>query len=545
EATRSRDTTGMRFRDPTGTRQHIGLGPPPSCVFLYRKAVLLLKFISSGLPHHPSHSAAHNPPSTPFGQRAASFPAPYHGPPISNHPDLAAMFAAMSFQQTRIIEQNQALREENTVLAGRVAAVESATLRSQLRNDQPEDHVDGRVQAAARKKKAAKKPRRERLIEPAPDPHPPAPGSGSPAVPLGSQLVYLGDDNLSPKALEARKAAQRLTTKTFRDVCNVTASDDWPDPSIVRTNDITGAQYLTPRFYYNVAQADNHHLLFTVAQRVYEELQDPDLRPAAFAGAHVTFDLEFIESLAKKSFNSMKTQWRRQNNPEIAAKAALSDQANRQRQRRVLKVVQKKTITRAFAAKFNLDRVALEGALHEAYESDEASGPDLESDESHETWKLRMAAQNGLSVTSRDTLAKLQFVEVLKPEWRSDALSNLSHALQKFWFSTLTAREQATIKYIRVRGTGRSSPRIPDYAPSQNTITLSDWNTHGNPPGLDPTFLAQCSDPGFFDNVTNAIIANTDSAADDTAADDSAAPGWYVDEVARLGVATTSGEAAN
>ncbi|KAJ7799843.1 hypothetical protein B0H14DRAFT_2902032 [Mycena olivaceomarginata] len=522
----------MRSRNPTGTRQHIGLGPPPS----------------SGLPHHPSHSAAHNPPSTPFGQRAASFPAPYHGPPISNHPDLAAMFAAMSLQQTRIIEQNQALREENTVLAGRVAAVESATLRSQLRNDQPEDHVDGRVQAAARKKKAAKKPRRERLIEPAPDPHPPAPGSGSPAVPLGSQLVYLGDDNLSPKALEARKAAQRLTTKTFRDVCNVTASDDWPDPSIVRTNDITGTQYLTPRFYYNVAQADNHHLLFTVAQRVYEELQDPDLRPAAFA------------SLAKKSFNSMKTQWRRQNNPEIAAKAALSDQANRQRQRRVL-LYRKKTITRAFAAKFNLDRVALEGALHEAYESDEASGPDLESDESHETWKLCMAAQNGLSVTSRDTLAKLQFVEVLKPEWRSDALSNLSHALQKFWFSTLTAREQATIKYIRVRGTGRSSPRIPDYAPwnfaisapwlevnrlvPENTITLSDWNTHGNPPGLDLTFLAQCSDPGFFDNVTNTIIANTDSAADDTVADDSAAPGWYVDEVARLGVATTSGEAAN
>jgi hypothetical protein len=138
----------------------------------------------------------------------------------------------------------------------------------------------------------------------------------------------------------------------------------------------------------------------------------------------------------------MKTQWRRQNNPEIAAKAALSDQANRQRQRRVLvcyivslslcerfsegdgqKVVQKKTITRAFAAKFNLDRIALEGVLHEAYESDEVSGPDLESDESHETWKLRMAAQNGLSVTSRDTLAKLQFVEVLKPEWRSDAVS--------------------------------------------------------------------------------------------------------------------------
>jgi hypothetical protein len=112
-----------------------------------------------------------------------------------------------------------------------------------------------------------------------------------------------------------------------------------------------------------------------------------------------------------------------------------------------------------------------------------------------------------------------------------------------------------------VRGNGRSSLRIPDYPPwnfaisapwleanhlvPENTITLSDWNTHGNPPGLDPTFLAQCSDPGFFDNVTNAIIANTDSAADDTAADDLVAPEWYVDEVARLGVATTSGEAAN
>ncbi|KAJ7305472.1 hypothetical protein DFH08DRAFT_623170, partial [Mycena albidolilacea] len=293
---------------------------------------------------------------------------------------------------------------------------------------------------------------------------------------------------------------QKLTTKTFRDVCNVTASEDWPDPSIIRINEITLAQYLTPRFYYNVAQADNRHLLSTVARRVYEELQDPNLRPTAFADAHVTCDLEFIEGLAKKSFNAMKTQWRRQNDPEIAAKAALHDQANRRRQRRVLKVEQKRSIIRAFAAKFNLDHDALERVLHEAYESDEASGPDPESDESHETWKMRMAAQSGLSVTSRDTLAKLQFVEVLELEWRSDPLSNLLHALQKFWFSSLTAREQASLKYIRARGTGRSSPRIPDYSPwnfgisipwleanrlvPENTITLADWNTHGNPPGL-------------------------------------------------------------
>lgn len=132
-----------------------------------------------------------------------------------------------------------------------------------------------------------------------------------------------------------------------------------------------------------------------------------------------------------------------------------------------------------------------------------------------------MAAMSGLSVASRSALAQLEFLEVLNNDWRSDEVkslgsiyvygltpsqsSKLGHALQQFWVSKLSAREKNTIKYIRVRGTGRSSSRIPDIAPwdfaisipwleesrllPENVTLLADWNTYGNPSRFDAAAL--------------------------------------------------------
>jgi hypothetical protein len=80
------------------------------------------------------------------------------------------------------------------------------------------------------------------------------------------------------------------------------------------------------------------------------------------------------------------------------------------------------------------------------------------------------------------------------------------------WFESLTPRERNAIHYIRVRGTGRSSRRIPDVSPwdfgistvwleanlqiPENEVALEGWGTHGNPPGFDASFLeAITSDP--------------------------------------------------
>ncbi|KAJ7939165.1 hypothetical protein B0H13DRAFT_1850900 [Mycena leptocephala] len=107
-----------------------------------------------------------------------------------------------------------------------------------------------------------------------------------------------------------------------------------------------------------------------------------------------------------------------------------------------------------------------------------------------------MAATARISVASATALAKLEFLEVLNPNWRSD---------EKKWYKSLSARERNAIKYIRVRGTHQSSARIPDYTPwdfgisipwleenqklPENEVLLADWNTCGNPAGFDATFF--------------------------------------------------------
>ncbi|KAF8194886.1 hypothetical protein K438DRAFT_1484883, partial [Mycena galopus ATCC 62051] len=127
------------------------------------------------------------------------------------------------------------------------------------------------------------------------------------------------------------------------------------------------------------------------------------------------------------------------------------------------------------------------------------SGPEDDSGESKEAWKARMASVAGIRAKSSAALAKLEFLEVLDADWRSDEFSKLGHAIHKMWFSTLTKREKNAIVYIRVRGTGRSSSRIPELAPwdfgisvpwlekaralPQNKVLLVDWNTYGNPAG--------------------------------------------------------------
>jgi hypothetical protein len=54
--------------------------------------------------------------------------------------------------------------------------------------------------------------------------------------------------------------------------------------------------------------------------------------------------------------------------------------------------------------------------------SDEGSGPEGGSGESKEEWKLRMATLSGMNAPMPDTIAKLKFLEVVKPGWRSQAV---------------------------------------------------------------------------------------------------------------------------
>lgn len=56
--------------------------------------------------------------------------------------------------------------------------------------------------------------------------------------------------------------------------------------------------------------------------------------------------------------------------------------------------------------------------LDEKHMSDEASKPEDDSGETKEEWKIRMGGY--LNISSSTALAKIKFLEVIKPEWRSE-----------------------------------------------------------------------------------------------------------------------------
>ncbi|KAK7059312.1 hypothetical protein R3P38DRAFT_959755 [Favolaschia claudopus] len=457
----------------------IGRGPPPSAD---------RRGFNSGLPCLPNHN-----------MRIASMPqllneqgsVPLH----HSVPDVAGMMAAMSLRQDQLEEENKLLKRDNNALHTRLASVE---LRAPLDEPTvPDAGSDPRLVAASRKKQATKRGRRrERGTDS--EPHNEALAAASQLVRSG---IYLGDTKGGKRVQEAKTATQKFVSALFRSTTGVGNKEPWPHPSVERVNDVTGEIYPTPNFDGLITDAHNQRLISLVARKAMEDLADEHLRPAELTNSQATWDYAIIEELARNSFSNFRPQWRKQNNPALAEKGELQKQFNRRRQRRVLKNDQKESVAKVFASKFKIPLSFVKNVLNETHESDEESGPEVGSGESFDTWKVRMAVLAGISVASPSALSKLQFVEVLEPEWRSSDFSNLGHAMHALWFDSLSAREKNSIRYIRVRGSGRTSRRIPEVAPwnfgisvpwletnrllDENQETLHDWNTYGNPPGFD------------------------------------------------------------
>jgi hypothetical protein len=89
-------------------------------------------------------------------------------------------------------------------------------------------------------------------------------------------------------------------------------------------------------------------------------------------------------------------------------------------------------VVEPYAAEYGLDPVVLKDMIHHEYLSDEVSGPEEETGESFEVWRVRMAALADLSVAPA-SLERLQILEVLVPEWRTDPVgSQFSVLTQQF-----------------------------------------------------------------------------------------------------------------
>ncbi|EJF59019.1 hypothetical protein DICSQDRAFT_128587 [Dichomitus squalens LYAD-421 SS1] len=130
--------------------------------------------------------------------------------------------------------------------------------------------------------------------------------------------------------------------------------------------------------------------------------------------------------------------------------------------------------------------------------SDEASGPeDDENEEAVIEWRRQMAEKAGITGKTDAQLARMSVFEVIKPNWRSDELTKIYRELWELYNSSLPLKSlRMTVE--RVRDTGRSSDKIPNYAPynfgvnihwyekMQETHSryLVDWLQHSDPAGF-------------------------------------------------------------
>ncbi|KAJ7689940.1 hypothetical protein B0H17DRAFT_1134654 [Mycena rosella] len=173
--------------------------------------------------------------------------------------------------------------------------------------------------------------------------------------------------------------------------------------------------------------------------------------------------------MVKNSFRSLKRQWLRANNVEGGGACSL------------LKLIARvkgisnqpwgEKILDAYTDKYHLDPVVLKGLVHQEYLSDEVSGPEDETWETKEAWKVRMAALTDMSLAPA-ALEKVKFLEVLLPAWHTTIYSDLIHELTRWWDDARSRNRQRTV-YYRVY-TDRVSHRIPLFTP-YNFGFITEW----------------------------------------------------------------------
>ncbi|KAJ7782581.1 hypothetical protein DFH07DRAFT_764713 [Mycena maculata] len=284
--------------------------------------------------------------------------------------------------------------------------------------------------------------------------------------------VGMNDMSLSStekRALRVRKFVSTL----FRRVCNV-PGHDWPDPELVRTIEITYERYPTPFFKAKVTDARNQALFLEVAQQAMQELKDKSCWPKALKRPATepdpTWDLVLFQEFAKESFRSFKKQWLEGHDVEAAERGDVNRTTDRRKKRCILPRTGQKSnqigkVLAAYAAQHGIDLDFLKVLVDEQFLSNEVSGPEDDSGESKDAWKVRLAAKAQMPL-GPDALKRVNFLEILDPVWRSDPAkySRLVHDIQDFRVSGTTPADELNVKYDHI-ALGRPSHRIPTYAP--------------------------------------------------------------------------------
>ncbi|KAJ7453007.1 hypothetical protein B0H11DRAFT_1876116 [Mycena galericulata] len=413
-------------------------------------------------------------------------------------PDITTMMTALHLRQEHLVEQNRALVQANSDLQARLASVEeeqSTSVRPTESSNEP-----SRLRPVSVRTRSQSRPRH-------------LPPSAADDVHLPS----LGNPrDLSPKQKKAREGVKRYVTNTFRTVCGVSKQENWPNPEVQRINEVTGEVYLTPLFECGVTDTRNMLIFAAVAKQVDDEFADEACHPPGLADCGATWDIEVFKKMAKESFEGFKRQWRAVHDEAARAKKEEDLRTNRRRGRRIMKAEERTTdiVIEQYAAAKNLDPKVLKDIMRDEHMSDEESGPEDVNKESFANWKARMARAAGYGVLTPAALAKLNFLEVLEADWRSEDLSKLFLDVHRAWWDSRTPREKSNIKFIRVRGTGRSSSRIPKVAPFNFGISQPWLERHR----FDPNFRDLLEDWGDYTDPVG-FSSSQDAGAEALAAD--------------------------
>ncbi|KAJ7923883.1 hypothetical protein B0H13DRAFT_2266897 [Mycena leptocephala] len=345
--------------------------------------------------------------------------------------------------------------------------------------------------AHQRKKAATRNAKRGRpLIE-----------SPEPEVQVGEKaavdLALAVTEELQEYAADIKSAKRALhdeVSREFRGVVGV-PGNPWPDLTIERSNEITGEVYMNPLFEATVQHPQNHRLFLEFIRQVESQMiKNSESMPSSLKHEKLNFtwDRDLLYEMTKTSFRSCKGSWRKQTDAAAAERDHANQQVNRRRERRVAKTKRLEKAVALYAAKRRVPAQAIKDVfVHEQYMSDEASGPEDNSETS--------------TARGYENANDKRFLEVLACDWRSNEMSDGLHEMQNIAFDLLTPTQKIIIQYERVRGTGRQSLRVPDRAPYNFGINmawfdkykdhpdysalLEDWGNYPDPEGFGASLV--------------------------------------------------------
>ncbi|OBZ65363.1 hypothetical protein A0H81_14653 [Grifola frondosa] len=257
--------------------------------------------------------------------------------------------------------------------------------------------------------------------------------------------------------------------------------------------DETGIAFLDPNFTATINHPNNKILIKRVTEIVYNELTDPKTQYDWMNASSMIVTRQVIEECAKCSWRGFKSAYitQRDEAKKTARSIATINLWQQLRRKEKCKKLMNANAIQTYKDKHGVDPTALLGI---DLMSDEASGP--EDGEDKLEWKRRMAEKLGMIDVADNVLEKLSFFEIIRPNWRSEAYTEILHELWEAYWDTLPAKQKEGYRpRIRTDHFTDQPPMVAPYNFGINQVwfnehketyqlRLHDWYTFPDPPGF-------------------------------------------------------------